>query len=265
MPDTLEWWAQAECPKQPGMLTEKLKDILVHFDSRILIWHQTGTSNINKHGWVLNINHHARGFICIPLNSLCDVCHFNASMDFWADWARFLAWVRRQGEGKPRKGTIGGSTGLEPLICLTCNILQHIDKSSASICHWMKGLQQKEWHWIYSIRCLSIPNVESNSLRFNSHFCESSMTMLDQLLPQNLCQQKTCPLASSEASSSQSFFISHCSGLAAGWHGIIQRSRTSKLVDFEQICCARLYIFLYFYTCLFQLHFTRVWKKTSIQ
>ena len=31
----------------------------------------------------------------------------------------------------------------------------------------------------------------------------------------NLRQQKSCPLTSSEASSSQSFFISHCSGLAA--------------------------------------------------
>ena len=149
-----------------------------------------------------------------------------------------------------RLGTIfgHGSAGVEPLICLTCNIL----------------------HRLRQVICIHLPLDENifHKVSFNSKcwikftydlhspvFASPKSPWLDQLL-------------ASEASSIQSFFISHCSGLAADMGPLFQRSRSSKLVDVQQVCCRRLYC-TYFYNSrillLFKLHFTSVWFKTSTQ
>ena len=193
MPDAVEWWAQAKCPKQPGMLTEKLK-------------HNSSTFWFQNSDMTPNWNFQYQQTMVGSQHKSCTRLHLRSpELPMWC-----LPLQRLYGF-LSRLGTIfgHGSAGLEPLICLTCNILRQV------ICIHLP-LDE-----IYSI---------FHKVSFNSK-CGIKFTMLDQLL------------ASSKASSSQ------CSALAsrqADMGSFFQRSRSSKLVDFKQVCCRSLYIFLIF-------------------
>ena len=201
MPDAVERWAQVEYPKR-----QKNWSILRHVDSRILIWHQTGTSNINKQRWILNIHHHVW-----QLHS-----------------PELLMWCL------PLQCLYGFLSRLCPIF---------------GLCQAPRRREARERHhgWIYwlgQVICIHLPLDERHSVKgktlnifhkvsFDSNCWIKFSPCWISFFPQKFVpNKKVCPLTSSEASSSQSFFISHCSGLPGGYGTLFSKIKIIQIGGF---------------------------------